>query len=67
MSETAREIVDRYVETVTGMTPADRAWKSVRYDMELIGKALSAFWEAASRALDPMQDFINDVERKETR
>ena len=67
MSETAREIVDRYVETVTGMTPADRAWKSVLYDMELIGKAFHQIREAASRALDPMQDFIEDFNRKENR
>lgn len=67
MSETAREIVDRYVETVTGMTPQDRAAKKFRRDMERLGKVFHQIGEAVSRALDPMQAFIDDFERKENR
>lgn len=67
MSETAREIVDRYVYTVTGLTPQDRAWQRFRYDMEQVGKVFHQIGEAIDRVRDPMRAFIDDFDRKETR
>ena len=59
--QVCREIVNKYVYEVTGLTPQARAEERLRYDMEQLGKAFREFWEAVEGAFAPWGDILKSI------
>lgn len=59
--QVCREILDKYVYEVTGLTPQDRAEQRLRYDMEQLGKAFQEFGEAVGDAFAPLGDMLKSI------
>lgn len=59
--QVCREIVNKYVYEVTGLTPQDRAEQRLRYDMEQLGKAFQEFGEAVGDAFAPWGEVLKSI------
>lgn len=59
--QVCREIVNRYVYEVTGLTPQDRTEQRLRYDIEQLDKAFREFGEAVEGAFAPWGDALKSI------
>lgn len=59
--QVCREILDKYVYEVTGLTPQDRAEQRFRYDMEQLDKAFQELGEALGDAFAPWGDALKSI------
>ena len=59
--QVGREILDKYVYEVTGLTPQDRAKQRLRYDMEQLSKAFQELGEALRDAFAPLGEALKPI------